>query len=97
MAAVYGHNGVEDLRHDNDKPDMSFTGCTGFHSDMQFYPRAGDFLLWPSYLMHAVPPSMESQSKNPRYSLSFNLKLREQFNSNHTGDNMSYSHVFERK
>jgi uncharacterized protein (TIGR02466 family) len=96
MAAVYGHNGIEDLRVEDDKPDMTFTGCTGFQSDMQFYPRAGDFLLWPSYLMHAVPPSLESQSKDLRYSISFNLKLREQFNSNHTGDNMSYSHVFER-
>lgn len=76
---------------------MEFTGCTGFQSDMMFYPTAGDFLLWPSYLMHAVPPSMESESKELRYSLSFNLKLREQFNSNTTGDNMSYRHLFDGK
>ena len=97
MAACHVHNGVEDLRTFNDKPHMEFTGCTGFQSDMMFYPTAGDFLLWPSYLMHAVPPSMESESKELRYSLSFNLKLREQFNSNTTGDNMSYRHLFDGK
>lgn len=93
MAAAYANNGKEDLIKFDELPNMSFTGTTGFQSDMMFEPSAGDFLLWPSYMMHSVPP-FAGQESNPRYSISFNLKHREPITDNVTGDQLKYSDVF---
>jgi|TARA_B110000240_G_scaffold195656_1_gene245798 uncharacterized protein (TIGR02466 family) len=94
MAAQYAHNGREDVVQFDDLPNMQFTGCEGFQSDMMFQPSAGDFLLWPSYVMHSVPPST-SASSSTRYSISFNLKHTEPMNDTEHGDAFSYGNVFK--
>ena len=94
MAAQYAHNGTEDMIKFDDLPNMGFTGCQGFQSEMMFEPSAGDFLLWPSYLMHSVPPTGNSEQEELRYSVSFNLKHRQELNDNETGDALYYCDVF---
>ena len=94
MAAQYAHNGNEDLLFQDDKPNMAFTGCTGFQSDMHFEPTAGDFLMWPSYMMHSVPQADEKDDPETRYSISFNLKHNTPLNDTEHGDRFHYGDIF---
>jgi hypothetical protein len=44
--------------------------------------------------MHSVPPTGNSEQEELRYSVSFNLKHRQELNDNETGDALYYSDVF---
>ena len=59
--------------------------------EMAFFPRNGDFMLWPSYVLHYVPKTQLKDKKYTRYSISFNLGHSERYNDTEHGKNMSYS------
>lgn len=59
-------------------------------TEAHFYPRDGEFLLWPSYLQHAVPPIYDAPDDYERISISFNLKHRLEIDSTHHGEPMNY-------
>jgi len=94
MAAQYAHNGREDKMEIDGHPNMDFTGCTGFQSEMYFHPTEGDFLLWPSYMMHSVPAADTNDSSDRRYSISFNLKHNDPIMDNKTGNQYNYGEIF---
>ncbi len=70
---------------------MRVAGAPGTHNEMRFHGRNGDFLLWPSYVLHSVDRSYEPNDNYKRYGISFNLYHNIIINHNESGDNMSYS------
>lgn len=71
-------------------------GNNATESEVHFFPNNGQFLLWPSYLQHAVPVIAHDVPEDYcRISISFNLKHRLKLDSNETGDNMSYGFLNE--
>lgn len=63
--------------------------------EMAFFPHNGDFLLWPSYIMHYVPKTQLKDKPYTRYSISFNFNHKLDLGSYEYGDNMSYSFLRE--
>jgi hypothetical protein len=71
-------------------------GNNATESEVHFFPNNGQFLLWPSYLQHAVPVIAHDVPEDyKRISISFNLKHRLKLDSNETGDDMSYGFLNE--
>lgn len=69
-----------------------FQGTQGVDSEMNVYPIEDEFLLWPSYILHAVPPVYETDKTDnyERISLSFNLKHRLEIDNTQTVNDLSY-------
>lgn len=63
--------------------------------EMAFFPHNGDFLLWPSYILHYVPRTQLKDKSYTRYSISFNLNHKLDLGSYEHGDNMSYNFLRE--
>lgn len=87
LMAQFAHNCV-DQKIQRDGYDIQ--GTEMVESEAHFYPTDGQFLLWPSYLQHAVPPIYDAPEDYERISISFNLKHRIEIDSTHTGDAMDY-------
>ena len=66
-------------------------GAPGTHNEVHFHGRNGDFLLWPSYLLHGVDRSYDVNDNYSRYGISFNLYHNLDLNYRDTGDQMSYA------
>lgn len=87
----FSHNAPDHPQSREDMPNIEFTGVAGVDSEMFVHPMDGEFLMWPSYIMHSVPPNYEeTDDKYERISLSFNLKHRDIIDNNETGQDMSY-------
>lgn len=87
----FSHDATEHLLTRDDIPNIDFTGVAGCDSEMLVHPMDGEFLMWPSYVLHSVPPNYEAvDDKYERISLSFNLKHRGVIDNNETGQDMSY-------
>lgn len=94
MSSLFGH-GASDGQHEDGQ--YIFQGTPGGQTEMAFYAETGDFLLWPSYLTHAVPQG-RSRGKGmigeikeyERISISFNLQHAEDLGSYHHGDPFDY-------
>lgn len=65
-------------------------GAPGTHNELHFHGRNGDFLLWPSYLLHSVDRSYDESQNYRRYGISFNLYHNILLNYNEHGDKLSY-------
>ena len=76
---------------------MTTMGSTSGSSqcEMAFFPHNGDFLLWPSYILHYVPKTQLKDKPYTRYSISFNLNHKLDLGSYDDGDNMSYHFLKE--
>ena len=81
MTGIFGH-GASDGHYEDGQ--YSWQGTQGGQSEMSFYAETGDFLLWPSYMGHAVPQGrsrgkgMIGEIKDyERISISFNLQHQE--------------------
>ena len=44
--------------------------------DFEIHPTEGQFVLFPPWVLHGVPPSVDSQNERPRVSWAFNLTAR---------------------
>lgn len=72
--------------------DAKFIGSANYHDLVEFYPRDNQFLLWPSAVMHSVPPLHRVNPDYERISISFNLHHPiEVPNQNESGDDLEYS------
>ena len=72
--------------------NMKVYGTPTMQHEIQVFPREGEFLLWPSYLMHGVPaPDPERADNYERISISFNLTHNEPLNNTQHGTPMSYN------
>lgn len=70
---------------------VKFTGSPNYHDTIDFFPDNNQFLLWPSALMHEVPPMVTSKKDYERISISFNLHHPIGVpNQNEAGDNLEY-------
>jgi len=64
--------------------------------DFHLQPILGEFLLWPSYMMHQVPQSGRDDSKNyERISISFNLSHNEPLLDTEQGDDLQYGFMHD--
>jgi uncharacterized protein (TIGR02466 family) len=64
--------------------------------DFHLQPILGEFLLWPSYMMHQVPQSGRGDSKNyERISISFNLSHNEPLLDTEQGDDLQYGFMHD--
>jgi len=64
--------------------------------DFHLQPLLGEFLLWPSYMMHQVPQSGRDDGKNyERISISFNLSHNEPLQDTEQGDDLHYGFMHE--
>jgi hypothetical protein len=94
MSSIFGH-GASDGHHEDGQ--FTYLGNEGGQTEMSFYAETGDFLLWPSYMVHAVPQG-RSRGKGltgkikdyERISISFNLQHAEDLGSYHHGDPFDY-------
>ena len=71
-------------------------GTEGAQQEVHFRNQSGDFLMWPSYLMHEVP-RLDDKGIQPntyeRIAISFNLKHNIPIDSNLTGTQLRYRDV----
>ena len=76
--------------------NIVFTGVDGVDTEMLVHPVNNEFLLWPSYMLHSVPPQYDlTQTDNyERISISFNLRHREMIDNNYSKDDLSYGEIF---
>ena len=86
IPALHSQSGNDDqYTHEQ----YEFTGRQ--HTSFQFQPEDGDFLLWPSYLMHSVPQGRPRENESyERISISFNLQHAEDLESYHHGTEFDY-------
>ena len=86
---VYAHQSPLDLVHF----DEEFTGVGSGTSisEMMFKSQEGDFLLWPSYLLHYVPRAKTPEQDYMRYSISFNLSHNKPLQDTEHGSSLDYS------
>tara|TARA_Y100000766_G_scaffold144367_1_gene124073 strand:+ start:323 stop:1066 length:744 start_codon:yes stop_codon:yes gene_type:complete len=88
MPALHSQSGNDDEMRPEDS-QYEFTGRQ--HTSFNFHPQDGDFLLWPSYLMHSVPKGHPRENESyERISISFNLQHAEDLESYHHGDQFDY-------
>ena len=86
IPALHSQSGNDD-QHTHEQ--YEFTGRQ--HTSFQFQPEGGDFLLWPSYLMHSVPQGHPRENESyERISISFNLQHAEDLESYHHGTPFDY-------
>ena len=88
MSALHSQSGNDDVIRPQDSK-YEFTGQQ--HTSFNFYPQDGNFLLWPSYLMHSVPQGHPRENESyERISISFNLQHAEDLESYHHGTPFDY-------
>ena len=71
-------------------------GTEGVVDEVHFRNQSGDFLMWPSYLMHEVPRLDYNDDKHDNYeriAISFNFKHNTPIDSNLTGTQLRYRDV----
>lgn len=82
------------MKYYDDVPGMNgirVFGTPTMQHEIQVFPREGEFLLWPSHLLHTVPkPDVEKEEGYERISISFNLMHNEPLNDTEHGTPMSY-------
>lgn len=89
LPALHSQSGNDDQITDMISEQYEFTGRQ--HTSFNFYPKDGDFLLWPSYLMHSVPQGRPRENESyERISISFNLQHAEDLKSYHHGTQFDY-------
>jgi len=90
LLANFGHQTVDKPQPSNDKT-MTPIGVPSSHGEVMFYPNDGEFLLWPSYILHSVPSYYDKVGDDyERIAISFNLKHREEIDNTDTGTELSY-------
>lgn len=74
-----------------------FTGTNAIENEMFVHPIPNEFLIWPSYIQHSVPPQYDTDIDDDyeRISLSFNLKHRIAVDETETGNPLSYRFLDE--
>ena len=91
-AAIHSQSGNDDeMQGPNDQ--YMITGSPAYQTEFKFFPKNGDFLLWPSYLMHSVPQGRSRGKEKKGYeriSISFNLQHAEDLSSYHHGTPFDY-------
>lgn len=87
LMAQFSH-GVVDQSIQRDGYDTQ--GTEQVETEAHFYPTNGQYLLWPSYLQHAVPPIYNVGEEYERISISFNLKHRLRIDATEGGDKLNY-------
>ena len=86
----FSHNIQNELIQDQD-PQIKWMGSPMVHDEMFFHPENGDFLLWPSYLQHMVPPNNHDiRGDYERIAISFNLNHIPNLEDGRNGTQMSY-------
>lgn len=109
MPAIHSQSG-NDVEQNGPTEQYHMTGSPAYQTEFKFFPNTGDFLLWPSYLMHSVPQGrprgknmgMDRTKRSPeelqeyeRISISFNLQHAEDLGAYHHGTPFDYG-VLER-
>lgn len=86
---VFSHQSRLELNHYDDQ----FTGIGAGVSttEVSFKSQEGDFLLWPSYLLHYVPRAKTPENDYVRYSISFNLNHQKPLEDTEHGSKLDYS------
>lgn len=80
-----------DQPQDSEDKSMQPMGSPSSHSEVMFYPSSGEFLMWPSYILHSVPSWSDRVTDNyERIAISFNLKHKEILDNTDTGTELSY-------
>ena len=87
MSSIFGHGASDDRMKYTEQLEGS--GTPGGMTDLEFFPKTGDFMLWPSYMLHTVPMA-KSRDNYERISVSFNLQHAEDLGSYQHGDNFDY-------
>ena len=90
MSSVFSHGARDETMQIEGHDQIEYMGTRGAQTDMSFYPKTGDFLLWPSYMQHCVPLSQQEEDIE-RIAISFNLQHAEDLGSYHHGDDFDYS------
>lgn len=94
MTGIFSHGASDGHMEEG---QYSWQGTPGGQTEMSFYAETGDFLLWPSYMGHAVPQG-RSRGKGmigeikeyERISISFNLQHAEWLGEYEHGDQFDY-------
>jgi len=98
LMATFSHRTQDRTISREGFPNVEFNGVNGVDQEFCLFPKDGEFLLWPSYLQHAVPANqLPVDDKYERISLSFNLKHNEVLTDNETGHDLSYGKLNESK
>ena len=90
ISSVFSHGARDETMQIEGHDQIDYMGTRGAQTDMSFYPKTGDFLLWPSYMQHCVPLSQQEEDIE-RIAISFNLQHAEDLGSYHHGDDFDYS------
>lgn len=90
LMSNFSHNIQNEMIQDQD-PQIKWMGSPMVHDEMFFHPDNGDFLLWPSYLQHMVPPNNHDvRGDYERIAISFNLNHIPHLEDGRNGTQMSY-------
>jgi len=86
---IYSHQGpLEQTEYDD---SFGGIGVGTSISELMFKSNEGDFLLWPSYLLHYVPRAKTPEQDYMRYSISFNLNHNKVLQDTEHGTGLDYS------
>ena len=96
ITTTFNHGAADTAMSTPEDEQIMWVGSKGAQSEIHFTPKTGDFLLWPSYIMHGVPRvSQEYSDDYERIAISFNLNHKEDLGAYETGDDMDYSFIQE--
>tara|TARA_A100001011_G_scaffold23625_1_gene23574 strand:+ start:1744 stop:2538 length:795 start_codon:yes stop_codon:yes gene_type:complete len=94
--AVFNNDVLNNDHLAEEDSQFIINGAGSSQMEVKFMPKEGDFLLWPSYLLHYVHPSDEYENDNyQRYSISFNLAHNMSLDNKEHGDELDYSFLME--
>ena len=87
-STIFSHSPVNEMVDHQDGFKTMAGGTT--ETSFEFHAQEGDFLLWPSYLLHYVPRSAEPDPDYMRYSISFNLTHNKPLGDTNHGTELAY-------
>jgi uncharacterized protein (TIGR02466 family) len=91
MEAVFTHCANDNPSPHPDAPNVAILGTQGSQTQLIARPEDGQFLMWPSYLLHSIAAGGHDDPDYERICISFNLHHHDPLETTTTGDQMKYS------
>lgn len=90
MSSAFAHCATDEPHQHPDVPNVSIMGTKGSQTQLVCHPQDGQFMMWPSYLLHSIQAGDFNDPDYERICISFNLHHHDPMSDMGNGDQMSY-------
>ena len=90
MTAAFTHAAIDEQKPHSDVPNVTVLGTNGSQTQLVCRPENGQFMMWPSYMLHSIQAGDFNDPDYERICISFNLHHLDSIEDTDDGDQMSY-------